>query len=137
MRRFRRGTCHIRSYGFAGGAFSYAKLNFDDIRFVGFWLDRWKRKKSPSQLRNSLEEVLQPLALNEVSYPIDSVFSMDDYKSAFKRNAESRFGKILLARDKLAIEKVYELMRFLRADNEKYLPGQTVWLGCRILWVVT
>ena len=85
--------------------FPTRNLIFDDIRFVGFWLDRWKRKKSPSQLRNSLEEVLQPLALNEVSYPIDSVFSMDDYKSAFKRNAESRFGKILLARDKLAIEK--------------------------------
>ena len=85
--------------------FPTRNLIFDDIRFVGFWLDRWKRKKSLAQLRNSLEEVLQPLALNEVKYPIDSVFAIDDFKAALQRNAESRFGKVLLARDKEMIEK--------------------------------
>ena len=60
--------------------FPTRNLIFDDIRFVGFWLDRWKRKKSLAQLRNSLEDVLQPLALNEVKYPIDSVFAIDDFK---------------------------------------------------------
>ena len=85
--------------------FPTRNLIFDDIRFVGFWLDRWKRKKSLSQLRNSLEEVLQPLALNEVKYPIDSVFAIDDFKAALRRNSESRFGKVLLARDKEMIEK--------------------------------
>ena len=85
--------------------FPTRNLIFDDIRFVGFWLDRWKRKKSLAQLRNSLEEVLQPLALNEVKYPIDSVFAIDDFKAALRRNSESRFGKVLLARDKEMIEK--------------------------------
>ena len=85
--------------------FPTRNLIFDDIRFVGFWLDRWKRKKSLAQLRNSLEEVFQPLALNEVKYPIDSVFAIDDFKAALQRNAESRFGKVLLARDKEMIEK--------------------------------
>jgi len=85
--------------------FPTRNLIFDDIRFVGFWLDRWKRKKSLAQLRNSLEEVLQPLALNEIRYPIDSVFAIEDFKAALQRNAESRFGKVLLARDKEMIEK--------------------------------
>ena len=52
-----------------------------------------------------MEEVLKPLALTEVSYPIDSVFQMDDFSSALVRNSESRFGKVLLARDKPVLEK--------------------------------
>ena len=79
--------------------FPTRNLIFDDIRFVGFWLDRWKRK-SLAQLRNSLEEVLQPLALNQVKHPIDSVFAIDDFEAALRRNSESRFGKVLLAKKK-------------------------------------
>ena len=85
--------------------FPTRNLIFDDIRFVGFWLDRWKRKQSLAQLRNALEDVLQPLALNEVKHPIDSVFAFDDFEAALRRNSESRFGKVLLARDKELIEK--------------------------------
>lgn len=85
--------------------FPTRNLIFDDVRFVGFWLDRWKSQKSPAQLRNAIEEVLQPLALNEIKYPIDSVFSMDDFSSAIQRNSESRFGKVILSNDKENLEK--------------------------------
>ena len=85
--------------------FPTRNLIFDDVRFVGFWLDRWKSQKSPTQLRNAIEEVLQPLALNEIKYPIDSVFSMDDFSSAIQRNSESRFGKVILTNDKENLEK--------------------------------
>jgi trans-2-enoyl-CoA reductase len=84
--------------------FPTRNLIFDDVRFVGFWLDRWKSRQSPAQLRNSLEEVLQPLAMKEVSYPIDSVYSIEEYAEAISRNSKSRFGKVLLARDKQRIE---------------------------------
>lgn len=85
--------------------FPTRNLIFEDVRFVGFWLDRWKRNKTSEQIRNAMEEVLEPLALNEVNYPIDSVFQMDDFSSALVRNSESRFGKVLLARDKSVLEK--------------------------------
>ena len=80
--------------------FPTRSLIFDDVRFVGFWLDKWKRKQSPASLRNALEEVLQPLALAEIRHPIDKVFGLDEFAQALARNSESRMGKVLLARDK-------------------------------------
>jgi mitochondrial enoyl-[acyl-carrier protein] reductase / trans-2-enoyl-CoA reductase len=80
--------------------FPTRSLIFDDVRFVGFWLDKWKRKQSPARLRNALEEVLQPLALAEIRHPIDKVFGLDEFDQALARNSESRMGKVLLARDK-------------------------------------
>ncbi|SVC10979.1 uncharacterized protein METZ01_LOCUS263833, partial [marine metagenome] len=75
-------------------------LIFDDVRFVGFWLDKWKRKQSPASLRNAVEEVLQPLALAEIRHPIDKAFELQEFDQALARNSESRMGKVLLARDK-------------------------------------
>tara|TARA_B100001057_G_scaffold166516_1_gene167241 strand:- start:1813 stop:2847 length:1035 start_codon:yes stop_codon:yes gene_type:complete len=80
--------------------FPTRNLIFDDLRFVGFWLDRWKRKQSPTNLRKALEEVLQPLALAEINYPIDRIFPLSDFPQALARNAESRMGKVLLERKK-------------------------------------
>lgn len=80
-------------------------LIFNDVRFVGFWLDRWRRQKNSVQVRNEMEKVLQPLALNEVKYPIDTVFSLEDFSKALEKNSGSRFGKVLLARDREQLEK--------------------------------
>lgn len=85
--------------------FPTRNLIFDDVRFVGFWLDRWKKQKTPAQFRNALEEVLQPLALAEIKLPIDSVYSLEEFPKALNRNSESRFGKVLLTRDKQAFEQ--------------------------------
>jgi trans-2-enoyl-CoA reductase len=80
--------------------FPTRNLIFDDVRMVGFWLDRWRRKQSPAGLRNALEQVLQPLAMTELTHSIDQVFNLKDFKDALARNKESRLGKVLLSRDK-------------------------------------
>jgi mitochondrial enoyl-[acyl-carrier protein] reductase / trans-2-enoyl-CoA reductase len=80
--------------------FPTRSLIFDDVRFVGFWLDKWKQKQCPASLRNAVEEVLQPLALTEIRHPVDKVFGLDEYDQALGRNAESRMGKVLLVRQK-------------------------------------
>jgi NADPH:quinone reductase-like Zn-dependent oxidoreductase len=80
--------------------FPTRNLIFDDVRMVGFWLDRWRRKQSPAGLRNALEQVLQPLAMTELKHSIDQVFNLSEFKDAFARNTEPRVGKVLLARDK-------------------------------------
>ncbi len=90
------------TFGAMDGAqirFPTRELIFDDLRFVGFWLDRWKRRQSPAGLRNAVEQVLQPLALKEVRHSIDRVFSMEDFAEAISRNRESRMGKVLLSPD--------------------------------------
>ena len=69
-------------------------------------MDRWKRNKTSEQIRNAMEEVLVPLALNEVSYPIDSVFQMDDFSLHLQETPSQRFGKVLLARDKSDLENL-------------------------------
>ena len=95
----------LLSNGFGTNPFSDPKSDFRRCSLCWLWLDRWKRNKTSEQIRNAMEEVLLPLALNEVSYPIDSVFQMDDFSLALARNSESRFGKVLLARDKSDLEK--------------------------------
>ena len=79
--------------------FPTRNLIFDDVRMVGFWLDRWRRKQSPVGLRNALEQVLQPLAMTELKHSIDQIFNLEDFQDALARNKESRLGKVLLARD--------------------------------------
>lgn len=97
----RDGGVHV-TFGAMDGTpirFPTRNLIFNDIRFVGFWLDRWKKKKSLDQIRIAIEDVLQPLALNELRHPVDSIFTLEDFKSAFLRNGQSRFGKVLFCRD--------------------------------------
>ena len=78
--------------------FPTRNLIFNDIRFVGFWLDRWKRKRSRTEIRAAMEDVLQPLALTQIIHQIDSVFELKDYLKAIERNEQSRLGKVLLVR---------------------------------------
>ena len=80
--------------------FPTRNLIFDDIRMVGFWLDRWRQKQSPAGLRKACENVLQPLAMTEIRHTIDQIFNFEEYREALVRNEESRLGKVLLARDK-------------------------------------
>jgi hypothetical protein len=63
---------------------------------VGFWLDRWRRKKSINELRVALDDVLQPLALTQIKHQIDSIFKLEDFEDGLRRNSESRLGKVLL-----------------------------------------
>jgi len=80
--------------------FPTRNLIFGDVRFVGFWLDKWKRSRDLAALRNAAEEVLQPLAMTEVRHPVDSTFALDQFHDALKRNAEPRFGKVLFVSEK-------------------------------------
>lgn len=100
------GGVHV-TFGAMDGSpmrFPTRELIFQDIRLVGFWLDRWKRKQTPAGIRNALEKVLEPLALNHLKYPIDRVFDLKNYVDALKRNGASRMGKVLMSPDPKQIE---------------------------------
>ena len=70
--------------------FPTRNLIFDDVRMVGFWLDRWRQKQTLKSLRNACEKVLQPLAMTEISHHVDQIFDLSDFNKALSRNAESR-----------------------------------------------
>ena len=86
--------------------FPTRNLIFDDVRMVGFWLDRWRRKQSAAGFRNAAEQVLQPLAMTELKHSIDQVFNLEEFQQALVRNQQSRLGKVLLARDKEFIQSL-------------------------------
>ncbi len=86
--------------------FPTRNLIFDDVRMVGFWLDRWRRKQSADAMRNACEQVLQPLAMTEIRHSIDHVFDLEHFRDALARNEKSRIGKVLLARDKKFLESL-------------------------------
>jgi NADPH:quinone reductase-like Zn-dependent oxidoreductase len=102
------GGVHVTFGAMDGSAVRFPTRNliFDDVRLVGFWLDRWRRKQSPAGLRNACEQVLQPLAMTEIKHSIDQVFNLSEFKDALTRNAEPRMGKVLLARDKEFLESL-------------------------------
>ena len=105
------GAVHV-TFGAMDGAlirFPTRALIFKDIRFVGFWLDRWKKSRNKEEIKKSIDEVLEPLALTEISHPIDSIFQLNDFKNALIRNGQSRFGKVLLCRDQKMIKKFTDL----------------------------
>tara|TARA_A100001015_G_scaffold285255_1_gene352568 strand:+ start:224 stop:1228 length:1005 start_codon:yes stop_codon:yes gene_type:complete len=79
--------------------FPTRNLIFDNVRFVGFWLDRWQKEQSDSSLRNSIEKVLRPLALTQIKHPIDRIFSLENFSQGLIRNSESRMGKVVLERE--------------------------------------
>ncbi len=102
------GGVHV-TFGAMDGSsvrFPTRNLIFDDIRMVGFWLDRWRRKQNQVGWRNACEQVLQPLAMKEIRHSIDGVFDFEDFEQAFARNSESRTGKVLFARDRAFLESL-------------------------------
>ena len=102
-----KGGVHV-TFGAMDGEtirFPTRNLIFDDIRFVGFWLDRWKESRGLNDIRKSIESVLQPLALMEIRHPVDSIFNLNEFAQAFSRNNETRLGKVLFARDKESLKQ--------------------------------
>ena len=101
------GGIHVTFGAMDGKAIRFPTRNliFDDIRFVGFWLDRWKKSRDLNDIRKAIEDVLQPLALAEIRHPIDSIFNLNEFKKAFSRNNETRLGKVLFVRDKEMFKK--------------------------------
>jgi len=92
-----RGGVHVTFGAMTGDPvrFPTRQLIFDDLRLVGFWLDKWKRSRDLSAFRKAAEAVLQPLALTEIRHPVDSTFTLDQFQEALERNAEPRFGKVV------------------------------------------
>ena len=78
------GGVHVTFGAMDGTPIRYPtrSLIFNDIRFVGFWLDRWRKNKSINEFRSAVEDVLQPLALTEIKHPVDSIFDLIEFKKS-------------------------------------------------------
>jgi NADPH:quinone reductase-like Zn-dependent oxidoreductase len=75
--------------------FPTRSLIFNDVRFVGFWLDQWRRRQSPEKIHEACEEILFLAATNVLQSRIEATFPLADYEQALAKAKEPRFGKVL------------------------------------------
>lgn len=94
-----RGGVHVTFGAMTGELirFPTRRLIFDDVRFVGFWLDQWKRRQSPEKVREVCEEMLFLAATNVLQSRIEASYPLAQYEEALARSREPRFGKVIFA----------------------------------------
>ena len=91
------GGVHVTFGAMTGEAirFPTRRLIFDDVRFVGFWFDKWKRCQTPEKVREAYEEILFLAATNVLQSRVEATHPLTEYEQALTKSNEPRFGKIL------------------------------------------
>ncbi len=75
--------------------FPTRQLIFNDIRFRGFWMDRWNRQNGAGAKQGLIGEVYQAIIDGTLKTPVEKVYPLSDYKEALEHNSSSRMGKVL------------------------------------------
>ncbi|MCH8476020.1 MAG: 2-enoyl thioester reductase domain-containing protein [Opitutales bacterium] len=72
-------------------------LIFNDIRLVGFWMDRWYRTQPKSAVKQMMEEIHRAQRTGHLQVPIDQTYPLEKGLEAVARAATSgRRGKVLI-----------------------------------------
>ncbi|MEM8549863.1 MAG: 2-enoyl thioester reductase domain-containing protein [Verrucomicrobiota bacterium] len=80
--------------------FPTRNLIFNDVRLVGFWMDRWLRVKTASEIQAMLDEVYDLLAKGIISIPVDATYPFEQALEAVAQaNTGGCNGKVLIAGD--------------------------------------
>ncbi|MBC2601725.1 MDR family NADPH-dependent oxidoreductase [Puniceicoccus vermicola] len=70
-------------------------LIFNDIRFCGFWMDKWNQKNGARAQQDLLNEVYREILNGSLKTPVEKVYPLASYKEALEHNGSGRFGKVL------------------------------------------
>lgn len=71
-------------------------LIFKQSHFHGFWLTRWIEATDSDIVRNEYVRLAEIISEGSINMPVDSTYSLDDYKIAISRaQEERRDGKVL------------------------------------------
>ena len=100
------GGVHVTFGAMTGESirFPTRRLIFDDVRFVGFWFDQWKRRQTPEKVREAYEEILFLTATNVLQSRIEATYSLTEYDEALTKAGEPRFGKVLFVAGEDSVE---------------------------------
>ena len=91
------GGQHVTYGAMTGEAvrFPTRYLIFDDIRYSGFWVTRW-RKATPSDAVTEHEErVYQYFREGVLELPVEKAYRLEEYRTALEHNSQPRLGKVL------------------------------------------
>ncbi len=70
-------------------------LIFDNIRFTGFWVTRWRKEASAEAIREHEERVYRYFREGILNLPIEATYPLESFREALEHNAKPRLGKIL------------------------------------------
>ena len=95
------GGVHVTFGAMTGESirFPTRRLIFDDVRFVGFWLDQWRQSQSSEKVHQACEEILFLAATNVLQSRIEATYPFAKHDDALARASEPRFGKVLFVPD--------------------------------------
>lgn len=72
-------------------------LIFNDLRLVGFWMDRWYRQHSAAETAEMMEKIYRAQREGILQTPIDQTFPIEDGLAAVQRATQpGRRGKVLI-----------------------------------------
>jgi NADPH:quinone reductase-like Zn-dependent oxidoreductase len=93
------GGVHVTFGAMTGESirFPTRRLIFDDVRFVGFWLDQWKRRQSHEKIREVCDEILFLAATNVFQSRIEASYPLVKHKEALAHSRAPRLGKVIFA----------------------------------------
>jgi trans-2-enoyl-CoA reductase len=75
------------------------QLIFEGLVMKGFWMDQWFRENSRARIQIMFDKIFDLMKKGVIRPPVDSVYSLDDYKSALKAAGSPRLGKVLFRSD--------------------------------------
>lgn len=71
-------------------------LIFKDLRLCGFWLTRWMKEASRTELDDTYGRLADEMKAGRLVLPVDATFPLQDFAAALARNAaDGREGKVL------------------------------------------
>lgn len=75
-------------------------LIFNDVRLVGFWMDRWFRQASEQDREAMMQSIYEAIRTEKMRCPVDTAYPLSEYKEALHHaSSGGRLGKILFKND--------------------------------------
>lgn len=73
-------------------------LIFNDVRLVGFWMDRWNRTATPEQRQTMYDQIFDAMRNETIRCPIDTSYPLSEYADALSHAASGgRNGKVIFS----------------------------------------
>lgn len=76
--------------------FPTRQLIFSDIRFVGFWMDKWNRTRGEAARKELLGRIFAEMASGAITTPVEATYPLEKFHDALEHNRSGRLGKVLL-----------------------------------------
>ncbi|MFO7725770.1 MAG: zinc-dependent alcohol dehydrogenase family protein [Oceanipulchritudo sp.] len=76
------------------------ELIFEGLVMKGFWMDKWFRENTRARVQIMFDKMFDLMKKGVIRAPVDSEYSIEDYKKAIEAAGQPRLGKVLFRFDR-------------------------------------